>query len=152
MIQQVFAVNGVVVGVAIAHQDSVTLSSSASGVAIYEVDAGIAVGEGYTVTENPDGSVTFSAPTTLPLLTPTAFYMAFTAQEMIAIKASADPLVKEFYARYQIALQANSPIDPNLVSVSEGLAYLAAPVSPGPGAGILASTDRIQQILAGTPQ
>lgn len=87
-----------------------------------------------------------------PVISAGMFYNCFTATEMIAIKASTDPLVKEFYARYQVALQVNEPINPNLVSVQEGLAYLAAPVSPGPGAGILASTSRIDQILAGTPQ
>ena len=89
----------------------------------------------------------------LPPLTTMQFYLAFTAAEMIAIKGSADPLVKEFYARYQLAVQTNTPIDPNLISVQEGLTYLAtATTATPPGAGILASTARVQQISAGVAQ
>jgi hypothetical protein len=88
----------------------------------------------------------------LPLLTPMTLYLAFTPAERIAIKASTDAMVKEFWATYQLSVQLEKPTDPNLVSVQSMLAYLAAPVSPGPGAGILASPDRIAQILAGIPQ
>lgn len=88
----------------------------------------------------------------LPLLMPMTLYLAFTPAERIAIKASADPMVKEFWETYQLSVQLANPIDPNLVSVQEGLAYLAAPASPGHGAGILASVDRIPQILQGIPQ
>jgi hypothetical protein len=93
-------------------------------------------------------------PVTPPLsaLTPMQFYLAFTPTERIAIKASVDVNVKEFWSTYELAAQLNEVIDPNLVSVKEALAYLAAPVSPGPGAGILASPGRITQILSGTPQ
>lgn len=88
-----------------------------------------------------------------PVLTPMQFYLAFTATEMIDIKGSNDPMVKEFYARYQLAVQTNTPIDPNLVSVQEGLTYLATPTTATPpGAGILASTSRIAQISNGVPQ
>lgn len=88
----------------------------------------------------------------LPLLTPMTFYMAFTPAERIAIKTSADPMVKEFWETYQLSVQLDKPTDPNLVSVQDALTYLAAPASPGPGAGILGSTERIPQILAGIPQ
>ena len=88
----------------------------------------------------------------LPLLTPMTLYMAFTAQERIAIKTSQDVLVKEFWDMYQISVALQKPTDPNLVSVREAIAYLAAPVVPGPGAGILASPERIEQILQGIPQ
>jgi len=88
-----------------------------------------------------------------PVLTPMQFYLAFAATEMIDIKGSNDPMVKEFYARYQLAVQTNTPIDPNLVSVQEGLTYLAtATTATPPGAGILASTSRIAQISNGVPQ
>lgn len=102
-------------------------------------------------TWTPPAAITPPTPP-LPLLTPMTFYMAFTPAERIAIKASADALVAEFWATYQLSVQLDKPTDPNLPSVQHGLAYLAAPVSPGPGAGILASPDRVQQILAGIPQ
>lgn len=88
----------------------------------------------------------------LPLLTPMTLYMAFKPQERIAIKTSADPLVQEFWAMYQLSVQLQKPTDPNLPSVRDAIGYLAAPVEPGPGAGILASPERIEEILAGIPQ
>ncbi len=94
-----------------------------------------------------------SVPPQLPLLSPMAFYLAFTPVERIAIKTSADPMVKEFWETYELAVQSNASIDPNLVSVQDSLAYLAQPTDADPpGAGILASIDRVAQILAGTPQ
>lgn len=92
-------------------------------------------------------------PAPLPKLTPMTFYLAFTPAERIAIKNSSDAQVKEFWDTYQRAQDTNTMIDPNVKSVPEGLAYLATPTTATPpGPGILASTDRINQILAGTPQ
>lgn len=92
-------------------------------------------------------------PVKYPTLTPMQFYLAFTPAERIAIKASADASVKEFWATYELAAQLNNPIDPNLVSVQEGLAWLATPTTATPaGPGILASTTRITQISNGIPQ
>lgn len=88
----------------------------------------------------------------LPLLTPMTLYMAFTPAERIAIKISKDPMVMEFWAMFQLSAQLQKPTDPNLVSVREAIEYLAAPAVPGPGAGILASPERIEQILQGIPQ
>lgn len=88
----------------------------------------------------------------LPLLTPMTLYMAFKPQERIAIKTSTDPLVQEFWAMYQLSVQLQKPTDPNLPSVREAIGYLATPVEPGPGAGILAGPERIGEILAGVPQ
>jgi hypothetical protein len=89
----------------------------------------------------------------LPVLTPMTLYMAFTPAERIAIKASTDQMVIEFWAMYQLSVQLEKPTDPNLVSVQEALAYLAQPKdATPPGAGILASQDRVKQILAGIPQ
>lgn len=88
----------------------------------------------------------------LPLLTPMTLYMAFTPAERIAIKASKDPMVAEFWSMYQLSVQLDKPTDPNLASVRDIIAYLAKPASPGPGGGILASPERVQQILAGIPQ
>src|SRR5487761_1979388 len=69
------------------------------------------------------------APPTPPVvyrqLTPMQFYLAFTPAERMAIKKSTDVNVEEFWATYQLAAQTNTPIDPNLVSVQEGLTYLS---------------------------
>lgn len=83
----------------------------------------------------------------LPLLTPMTLYLAFTPQERIAIKASQDEMVKEFWATYQLSVQLDKPTDPNLVSVREAIEYLATPA-----VAILASPDRIADILNGAPQ
>jgi hypothetical protein len=109
---------------------------------------------------NEDGSWTkyvpepiTSVPVVLPMLTPMTFYLAFTPQERIAIKGSTDPLVKEFWASYELAVQLKKDVDPNLVSVSAAVAYLARqPADDPPGPGILASLERVQQILTGVPQ
>ena len=88
-----------------------------------------------------------------PLLSPMQFYLAFTPTERIAIKKSTDPDVQEFWATYEVAERLNNTIDPNLVSVQEGLAWLAtATTATPPGPGILASTARIAQISKGIPQ
>jgi hypothetical protein len=84
-----------------------------------------------------------------PKLTPMTFYLAFSPAERIKIKASTDPVVMEFWDTYQRAERTETMVDPNLISVQEGLAYLA---QPAPGPAILASKDRIDQILAGIPQ
>ncbi len=88
----------------------------------------------------------------LPMLTPMTLYMAFKPLERIAIKNSSDPLVQEFWAMYQLSVQLGKPTDPNLLSVREAIAYLAAPKDPGPGAGILEGLERVDEILAGIPQ
>ena len=81
------------------------------------------------------------------------FYLAFTPAERIAIKKSTDPVVQEFWATYELAVQTGDNIDPNLNSVAEGLSYLATPTTATPpGAGILPSTARIIQIQAGISQ
>jgi hypothetical protein len=154
MEKTVYVLNGIVVSHVTVHDSTTTTGGCAiAGVAPYVVDASSAVDAGWTLSFDALGNPVFTAPPAkYPTLTPVQFYTAFSAAEMIAIKASTDPMVKEFYARYQIALQTNTPIDPNLVSVQEGLSYLAAPVSPGPGAGIFASSARIAQIAAGVPQ
>lgn len=92
------------------------------------------------------------SPSTLPVLTPMQFYLAFAPAERVAIKGSSDANVKEFWATYELAAQTGTEIDPNLKSVQEGLEYLAIPTTATPpGPGILASA-RIQQILQGIPQ
>lgn len=91
-------------------------------------------------------------PAPYPQLSPMQFYLAFTPTERIAIKKSTDPMVMEFWATYELAAQTGHNIDPNLVSVQEGLTYLATPTTATPpGAGILAST-RPAQISQGIPQ
>ena len=75
------------------------------------------------------------APAPYPVLSPMQFYLAFTPTERLAIKKSTDPMVMEFWATYQLAAQTNTSIDPNLVSVQEGLTYLAtATTATPPGA------------------
>lgn len=106
---------------------------------------------------NADNSWTIFVPppvvTVLPLLTPMTLYLSFTPAERIAIKKSADPMVVEFWATYQLSVQLGTMIDPNLMSVQDGIGYLARPTSAAPpGPGILASSARVTQILSGAPQ
>ncbi len=94
----------------------------------------------------------YAAVVSYPILSPMQFYLAFTPAERINIKKSTDPMVMEFWATYELAAQTNHNIDPNLVSVQEGLAWLATPTTATPaGPGILA-TARIAQISSGDPQ
>lgn len=99
------------------------------------------------------GGVEYAAVAEYELLTPMTLYMAFTPAERMKIKASNDPLVKEFWEMYQLSVQLGKPTDPNLPSVQNAIAYLAQPndATP-PGAGILESPERIEQILLGIPQ
>lgn len=83
----------------------------------------------------------------LPRLTPMTFYLAFSPAERIQIKTSTDPLVAEFWDTYQRAERTNTEVDPNLVSIRDGLAYLTQTTPP-----ILASDGRVSEILAGVPQ
>lgn len=59
-----------------------------------------------------------------PLLSPMAFYLAFTPRERILIKGSQDPFVQEFWQAYELAVQTGTMIDPNLASVTGGIDYL----------------------------
>lgn len=97
-------------------------------------------------TRNLDGTFSPPAPAPAPILTPMVFYLAFTPAERMAIKASTDPVVVEFWATYQLAVQTNHPIDMGLVSVVEGVEYLSTTTPP------LIQPARIPQILAGAPQ
>lgn len=147
----VFTQNCIVIGSATTPANDVMPSSGIAGTINYALQDGSPVDIGWTVAL-VGGQPVFTPPVAYPLLTPMTLYMAFTPAERIAIKASKDPLVIEFWDMFQLSVQLNKPTDPNLVSVQEALAYLAIPASPGPGGGILASSERVQQILAGTPQ
>lgn len=81
----------------------------------------------------------------LPRLTPMTFYLAFSPAERMKIKTSADPLVAEFWDTYQRAERTDTDVDPNLISIQEGLGYLVQ-------VGILASASRVPDLLAGIPQ
>ncbi len=81
----------------------------------------------------------------LPLLSATAFYLAFTPAERIAIKTSDDVMVQEFWETFEMLRAAKSLIDPNLSSVRDGLAYLHS-------LGVISSPERIDQIRTGVPQ
>lgn len=90
----------------------------------------------------------------LPTISAMQFYLSFTIAEILAIKGSSDPIVKEFYARYEIAERTDTPIDPNLVSVKNGLTYLSmtnqVPATDPPSPYL--HSDRIPKILLGIPQ
>lgn len=105
-----------------------------------------------------------------PKLTSMQFYLAFTPTERMKIKLLAttgipanspllggsnaaipqDPIIAEFWATYELSTQVNGPVDPNLVSVQEGLTYLVTPTAPTPP--VLASASRIAQIQSGIAQ
>jgi len=102
---------------------------------------------------DPSGSE-YEPVSSLPLLTPVQFYDALTPQEETAILGSTDPLVITFARRLDRALQTNAPVNPNLPTVKEGLIYLSSTnqqpaVTP---AAPYILPERVQQILAGTPQ
>lgn len=79
-------------------------------------------------------------------MTPTAFYLAFTVAERVAIKKSKDEGVRELWQTFEMLLAKDVPIDPNLPSVRDGLAYLVANLD-----GAL-KKDRVADILAGKAQ
>ncbi len=106
-------------------------------------------GNAFNVSDMTGTAFTVSG-TVYPVLPPMQFYLSFTTAERIAIKKSTDPDVMEFWATYELAVQTNTPIDPNLVSVQEGLDWLATPTTAA-GPGILTAT-RIPQILNGVQQ
>lgn len=91
------------------------------------------------------------------LLTPVQFHNAFSVTERIKIKASTDPIVKEFWNTFELAAsQPGETIDTSSAAVVGGLAYIAGATSaPQPviaaGDLVLASPARIAQIQAGTP-
>ena len=87
-------------------------------------------------------------------LTPMQFYDALTPQEETAILGSTDPMVQTFARRLARALQTNTPIDPNLPTVQEGLTYLSVTnqiPAVSPAATYILSA-RIAQISQGIPQ
>lgn len=86
----------------------------------------------------------------LEQITPMSFYLCFTPQERIDIKASNDPMVNELWATYELSVQLGRDIDPNLASICGAISYLALDATDTPsGPGILKSKDRVQQILTG---
>jgi hypothetical protein len=91
-------------------------------------------GEGGWANPDPDPVV----------LTPMQFYLAFTPAERVAIKASTNPLVQEFWQTFELAVQTNTSIHTALQSVVDGVNALAT-------AGLIAE-GRVADILAGVPQ
>lgn len=149
----VFIHDGVVIGMAQISNSAAVAVAPHADAATWQVTDDSPVDVGWIATQGEGGAYTFEVPEqTLPLLTPMTLYMAFKPAERIVIKASIDPMVKEFWDMYELSVQLDKPTDPNLISVREALEYLAAPVSPGPGAGILSSPDRVEQIRQGIPQ
>ncbi|MYM89557.1 hypothetical protein GTP91_20560 [Rugamonas sp. FT82W] len=147
----IFVKDGLVVGQGYVAASSVSITSSAPDAQEYQLEDDSLVDIGWSCTL-VDGNPVFAPSTALQPLTPMTLYMAFTPAERIAIKASKDPMVAEFWSMYQLSVQLDKPTDPNLASVRDIITYLAKPASPGPGGGILSSPERVQQILAGIPQ
>lgn len=131
-------------------------------------EAGATLANG-TWTNPPATSAPEPAATAYPLLTPMQFYLSFTPTERMKIKALAatggvlansplfgnstaipqDPEIAEFWATFELAQSLNDPVNPNLVSVQEGLTYLSAPTAPTPA---VITAARIPQILVGIAQ
>ncbi|HEX7642035.1 MAG TPA: hypothetical protein VF472_07455 [Burkholderiaceae bacterium] len=159
----VFVLNNVVVSHGSAFADTVAISSTVDGAEPYQVPDASPVDVGWTVAMQ-DGLPVFTAPNLYPLLSTMQFYMAFTPAERMLIKALAgsgipatagsaaiapDPVIVEFWQTFQMAVQLNSQVDPNLKSTQEPLAYLANPTAPTPP---VIAAGRIPQILAGIAQ
>ena len=119
---------------------------------------------------NPTPVTPSTPPVVYEQLTPMQFYVSFTPKERILIKLlattgipansallsptntsaiPADPIIAEFWATYEVAQATGSLINPNLVSVQEGVEYLVSPTSPTPA---IISSARVLQILAGVAQ
>ena len=159
----VFVLNGVVVSHGRVFSDTAVISSTVTGAQPFQLPDASPVDVGWSVTMD-NGQPVFTAPISYPLLTTMQFYMAFTPTERMLIKALAgngiaatsssaaiapDPVVVEFWQTFQMAVQSNSHVDPNLASTQEPLNYLANPTAPTP---TVLAAGRIPQILAGIPQ
>ena len=98
---------------------------------------------GHDPVPDVDGSA-YEVAAAFALLTPEAFYLAFTVDERIAIKDSKERHVAEFWDTFTMLQSKGVPIDPNLPSVLtslEGLAQLK-----------IIKEERIPQIQAGVAQ
>lgn len=58
----IYAVDGVVASVSIVYMEGVEVSSALDNAERHEVESHVDVKEGYTVTKDEDGSVTFNKP------------------------------------------------------------------------------------------
>jgi len=76
--------------------------------------------------------------TVLPMLSPVEFKLMFTAEERIAIKASIDPLVQDFFELLNdlIADPRKPYIDRNLKVVSDAIKYLESKALIGTGRAV----------------
>jgi hypothetical protein len=150
--QIAYVLAGVVTRVLTGLSNDVVIPSATPGEIAVPVHDNLQVAAGWAATQT-GGVYRFSVPTAFPTLAPMDFYLAFTPAERIAIKKSIDPVIVEFWTTFELQVQLGGRVDPNLVSVQEGLNYLATPTTATPpGAGILASQDRIAQINAGIAQ
>ena len=152
-----FTQNGIVTGHGTTSTSSVIVNSAIAGTVDYIVDDNSPVDVGWLV-DTSTGIPVFAAPplASKPLtnLTPMQFYLAFTPGERMAIKTSTDPVVVEFWATYQLAVQLNDSINPNLPSIAGAVEYLSItnrlPSVTPEVTYILPS--RVAQILAGVAQ
>ena len=92
-----------------------------------------------------------------PSVTSTVFYDLFTITEMIDIEANkgSNPVVGQFYKRWQNAQADGTMIDLGTASVVEGLAYLSVtqvPVTAPTPAHTYIDPARIPVIQSGIPQ
>lgn len=78
------------------------------------------------------------------VLSPMQFYLAFTPTERVAIKASTDPLVAEFWQTFELAVQTATVIHTGLASVTDGVNALVT--------ANLINANRVADVLAGVPQ
>lgn len=119
-----FVLNGVVIGHGSAFAEGVTVSSGIDGTTNIEVDDTSPVTVGWEYSE-VDGVPIFTEPAAeAPKVSPVQFKLLFTAPERVAIKASTDPVVQDFFEI------VNDPrltfVDLGLQSTKDAVAYLAS--------------------------
>ncbi len=135
--KSVFVKDGAVIGYGTALAEGVSVSTNETGALEYKLplDSPVEVGWHCTlIDENP----TFGAPpAAAPKVSPVQFKLLFTVTERVAIKASDDKLVQDFFEI------VNDPrltfVDLGLESTQQALQYLAtkALIAPGRPAQIL---------------
>lgn len=140
--KSVFAKDGVVIGLGAAYVQDAIVHCDIAGAVEHQVANETVVDVGWTVTES-DSSPVFNPPTNaLQRVSPVQFKLLFTVGERVAIKASEDPIVKDFFEI------VNDPrltfVDLGLQSTQQALQYLEAKALIGAG--------RPAQILTGIIQ
>lgn len=145
--KHIFVENGIVLTVVHAAIEGLGVACDVPSAIEHVCDDSVVVEVGWSCTVDTHGVATFAAPAGAPNLQLSAmqFYQVFTPAERVAIKGSADALVLDFWSTYNLAAQTNSTIDMNLSSIQQGVQHLRSQ-------GILASDERVTQVLAGIAQ